>query len=210
MRFNDYINDITTRLDDRIIFEQDRIIFEEIKTLLTEMSLEAAMDFAEEMHKGQIRKGDKKPYVIHPKAVYSILKSFRITDKIILVAAWLHDTIEDTSATYNIIKRKFNKEVAELVKQLSSDKKEILKIGKEEYLLRKMLKMDKNALTLKLADRLHNVSDIMTMPKKTSQKTYIQTKYILDGLREKRQLTQIQKKIVKAIEKYLNKFKAPL
>jgi len=206
MRFNDYINDITTKIDDKL---QEDNSLNEIKSILIEMSLEMAMDFAEQMHKGQIRKGDKKPYVVHPKAVYRILQSFNVKDKVLLVAAWLHDTIEDTTATYNIIKRKFNKEVANLVRQLSSDKKGIEKEGKEVYLLNKMLKMDKNALTLKLADRLHNVSDIMTMPEKNSEKTYNQTTYILQGLRNKRNLTQTQKKIVKAIEKYLNKYKSP-
>lgn len=193
MKFNNYI------------IEQK--IFEEIKQLLTELALDQAIEFAEQMHKGQFRKGDKKPYIVHPKAVYSILKSFNVKDKILLVAAWLHDTIEDTSATYNIIKKKFNKEVAELVKQLSSSEKEIELVGKEDYLLKKMLQISKGALTLKLADRLHNVSDIKTMPFKTSEKQYLQTKYILNGLREKRTLSKIQKKIIKAIERYLNIFK---
>lgn len=201
MRFQNHINDITTKIDEYL--HEDTL--NEIKILLTELALDQAIDFAEDMHKGQIRKGDKKPYVVHPKAVYSILKSFNVTDKILLIAAWLHDTIEDTTATYNIIKRKFNKEVAELVKDVSSDKKEIQILGKPEYLLQKMLKIDNNALTLKLADRLHNVSDITTMPAKTAQKTYLQTKYILDELKEKRNLNQIQKKIIRAIEKNLNK-----
>ena len=189
MRFNNYIKDE---------FES------EIRPMLIELALDQAIDFAEHMHKGQIRKGDQKPYVVHPKAVYSILKSFKIKDKVLLIAAWLHDTIEDTTATYNVIKKKFNKEVANLVKELSSDKKEIEKEGKEVYLLNKMVKMDKNALTLKLADRLHNVSDIMTMPEKSSEKTYKQTKYILTNLKDKRVLTKPQKKIIKAIERYLS------
>lgn len=182
------------------------LILEEVKSLLTELALDQAIEFAQDMHQGQVRKGDKKPYFVHPKAVYSILKSFKVKDRVLLVAAWLHDTIEDTSATYNIIKKKFNKEVADIVRNVSSSKKEIMKIGKPEYLLKKMLKIDMNSLTLKLADRLHNVTDIMTMPEKTSEKTYSQTRYILDGLKKKRRLNKIQKKIVKAIERYLNKF----
>ena len=203
MKFKSYLSDITTRIDD--VIEED-LIFEEVKTMLTELEMTQAIDFAEKMHKGQIRKGDKKPYVVHPKAVYNILKSFGIKDRVLLVAAWLHDTIEDTTATFNIIKRKFNKEVANLVKAVSSSKKEIQMVGKEEYLLQKMLKIDNNALTLKLADRLHNVSDIMTMPKKSSDKTYNQTKYILSGLRDKRTLNKTQKKIIRAIERYLDKY----
>ena len=189
MRFKAYLNDDLN----------------EIKDILLEMSLEDAIDFAEQMHKGQFRKGDKKPYVIHPKAVYNIIKSFNIKDKIILVAAWLHDTIEDTKATYNIIKRKFNKEVANLVKALSSDKKQLERQGKEVYLLNKMLQMSDNELTLKLADRLHNVTDIMSNPK--AEILYNQTVYILNGLREKRTLKKVHKKIIKAIERYLNKYK---
>ena len=203
MKFYNYLSDITTRIDD--VIEED-LIFEEVKQMLTELEMAQAIDFAEQMHKGQIRKGDKKPYVVHPKAVYNILKSFGIKDRVLLVAAWLHDTIEDTSATFNIIKRKFNKEVANLVKAVSSSKKEIEMVGKEEYLLQKMLKIDQNALTLKLADRLHNVSDIMTMPEKSSNKTYVQTKYILTGLKDKRTLNKPQKKIIRAIEKYLDKY----
>ena len=183
----------------------EEIILEEIINLLTELSMDQAIDFAEEMHKGQVRKISQKQYVVHPKAVYSILKSFGITDKITLVAAWLHDTIEDTTATYNIIKKKFNKEVADLVKQLSNSAKEIVMTGKEEYILKKMLSMDNNALTLKLADRLHNVTDIMQMS--NAEKTYLQTTYILDGLKEKRPLVKVQKKIIRAIERYLNTYK---
>lgn len=178
----------------------------EIRELLIEMSLEAAIDFAEQMHMGQFRKSDHQPYVVHPKAVYSILKSFGVKDKVLLVAAWLHDTIEDTTATYNIIKKKFNKVIADIVKAVSSDKREIERTSKEEYLLAKMLKMDNYALTLKLADRLHNVTDLKQMPTKSAQKTYNQTIFIINGLREKRTLNKIQKKIIKAIERYLNNF----
>jgi GTP pyrophosphokinase/guanosine-3',5'-bis(diphosphate) 3'-pyrophosphohydrolase len=175
------------------------------ETELLELAMDAAAAFAQDMHQGQFRKGDGQPYAVHPQAVSAILKSFRVKDRVLLVAAWLHDTIEDTRATYNVIKKRFNKEVADLVRGVSSSKKEIEMVGKEVYLLNKMLKMSDNMLTLKLADRLHNVTDIMTMPAKTSEKTYNQTVYIIKGLREKRNLKQIHKKLIRAIEKYLNK-----
>ena len=59
MKFNSYI--------------KEHQIFEEVKQMLTELALDQAIEFAEQMHKGQFRKGDGKPYVVHPKAVYSIL-----------------------------------------------------------------------------------------------------------------------------------------
>jgi guanosine-3',5'-bis(diphosphate) 3'-pyrophosphohydrolase len=199
MKFNSYLNDITIKIDD---YTEDNSL-NEIKSILIEMSLDQAIEFAEEMHKGQVRKGNQKPYVVHPKAVYQILKSFNVKDKILLVAAWLHDTIEDTTATYNIIKRKFNKEVADLVKAVSSVKKDLQKVGKAEYLLKKMLSMKTHELTLKLADRLHNITDISSMS--NGQKVYDQTMYILQGIKEGRTLTGIQKKLIRAIEKILNK-----
>lgn len=203
MRFDSYLSDITTKIDDYI---KEDLIFEEIKTILNELEMVQAIEYAEQMHKGQIRKGNKEPYVTHPKAVYNILKSFGVKDRVLLVAAWLHDTIEDTKATYNTIKSKFNKEVANLVKAVSSDKKEINKIGKEVYLLKKMIKMNNNELILKLADRLHNTSDITKIPDKLANKTYNQTKYILTNLKDKRTLNKTHKKIIRAIERNLDKY----
>jgi len=181
---------------------KQHLIFEEIKILLTELSMDQAIEFAQDMHQGQFRR-DEKPYSVHPQAVYSILKSFNVKDKVLLVAAWLHDTIEDTKATYNIIKKKFNKQVADIVKQVSSDPKEIEHIGKPEYLLRKMIKMDNNSLTLKLADRLHNVSDLTS----ASEKIHSQTMYILAELKDGRVLNKLHKKIIRAIERILDKVK---
>ena len=66
-----------------------------------------------------------------------------------------------------------------------------------------MLKMNNSALTLKLADRLHNVSDISQMSKDNKEKLQAQTEYILSNLKEKRSLNKIQKKIIKAIERYI-------
>ena len=76
-------------------------------------TLSKAYTFAVEAHKNQKRDaGD--PYIIHPVAVASILTDLKL-DSATVTTALLHDTIEDTKATYKTVEREFGKEVADLV-----------------------------------------------------------------------------------------------
>jgi len=174
--------------------------------LIVEMSLDSAVEFATFKHRNQKRSGGE-PYIVHPTGVFEILKKLKVNNVIILVASFLHDTLEDTNTTYNEIKDKFNKEVADLVAQLTSNSKEIDKMGKPEYLLQKMIKMSSNSLTIKLADRLHNLSDIVSVNKKFADKMWSQTTYIIKRLRTERVLNTTQKKLVRSIEKQLDMYK---
>ena len=80
---------------------------------LNSKSLNKAFDFAMTAHKNQKRKsGD--PFVIHPLAVANILSDLKL-DSATIVTGLLHDTIEDTSATYELVLKEFGKEVADLV-----------------------------------------------------------------------------------------------
>ena len=174
---------------------------------LLEISIAHAATFAADAHQGQHRKGSGAPYIVHPRGVYKILRQLGVKDRELLVAAYLHDTIEDSPTTFNQIKKEFSKNTANLVKQVTSNKKTIDKVGKEQYLLDKMLKMSNNALTLKLADRLHNVSDIRTASKSFAEKIWLQTIFILKNLKKKRNLNTIQKKLVRLIEKELQLYR---
>jgi (p)ppGpp synthase/HD superfamily hydrolase len=176
--------------------------------ILLEMSIAHAFSFADELHTGQHRKGTGEPYIKHPRGVFKVLKSLKISNRELLIAAILHDSIEDTPATYNKIKKEFSKGVADMVRQVTSDKKEIQRQGKDEYLTNKMIKMSNSALTLKLADRLHNLSDITTSPKGFAEKMWNQTRYIISALRDDRVLNGIQKKIIRLIEKQLQQYRA--
>jgi (p)ppGpp synthase/HD superfamily hydrolase len=166
---------------------------------LNEMSLQKAAVFAAKKHSNQFRKGSGEPYIVHPRGVFKILRNLKINDIQILVAAYLHDTLEDTDATYNEIKKEFSQEVADIVKDLTNNPKEIDKIGKPEHLLNKMLKISNGALVIKLADRLQNLSDMSSVNKSFANKMWIQTTYIIKNLRKKRNLTQTQKKLVRKI-----------
>ena len=105
-----------------------------------------AFMLAQEAHKGQIRKGKNKDYITHPIKVYKILKGVT-KDKDVLCAALLHDVIEDTRFNYEALKKKFGKRVADIVLEVTKDKKGNFNIKTKEGLM------------VKLADMLHNIHD---------------------------------------------------
>jgi len=83
--------------------------------------IEHAIVYATEKHSGQLRKGTFLPYIVHPMEVFSILS--RISDdEDLLIAGILHDTVEDTDASYDEISALFGDRVAELVGAHTSDK----------------------------------------------------------------------------------------
>jgi RelA/SpoT family (p)ppGpp synthetase len=126
-------------------------------------TLSKAYDFAVKAHKNQIRKtGD--PYVIHPVAVAGILTDLKL-DSATIVTGLLHDTIEDTKATYDIVLKEFGKEVADLVEgvtKISELENKALENSKAENFRKLILATSKDirVLLVKIADRLHNMRTI--------------------------------------------------
>ena len=112
---------------------------------------------------GQKRKYTGEPYYLHPLHVATIVSSFKGTDEMV-IAALLHDTVEDTDITLDIIEQEFGATVAQLVDELT-DKFVDPAIGNRAH--RKALERDrlatisKEAQTIKLADLLHNTSSIV-------------------------------------------------
>lgn len=123
-----------------------------------------AILFASEKHRDQERKGSGLPYVTHPIIVSELLRKYKSSKNLesLIVAAMLHDTIEDTETTYQEISDVFTPMIAGIVLELTSNSEKIKEIGKNEYLKNKMLGMSNYALVIKLVDRLSNVMDIPT------------------------------------------------
>jgi len=115
--------------------------------------LEKAKIFASKVHDGQMY--GNVPYIVHLSDVYVVLHDHNITDENILVAAWLHDTIEDTTATYSKIEKRFNKEIAEIVYCLTDELGRNRKERHEKTYPK--LKKNKKAIVVKQADRLANI-----------------------------------------------------
>ncbi|MEP9379002.1 bifunctional (p)ppGpp synthetase/guanosine-3',5'-bis(diphosphate) 3'-pyrophosphohydrolase [Aquabacter sp. CN5-332] len=132
-----------------------------------EALLDRAYVYAMRAHGTQLRaSGD--PYFSHPLEVAAILTDLELDDATI-VAALLHDTIEDTGATKAEIERLFGKQIAELVEGLTKIKKLDLvsKQAKQAENLRKLLLAiadDVRVLLVKLADRLHNMRTLKYVP----------------------------------------------
>jgi GTP pyrophosphokinase len=113
---------------------------------------------AERMHRGQLRKSGE-PYITHPLAVAHILAALGM-DTTTLVAALLHDTVEDTSYTLPELRSDFGPEVALLVDGVTKFDKVYFGDIAEVETIRKMLiraGQDVRVLVIKLADRLHNM-----------------------------------------------------
>ncbi|HWR84422.1 MAG TPA: HD domain-containing protein, partial [Rhodoglobus sp.] len=119
--------------------------------------IERAYAAAERAHRGQFRKSGE-PYITHPVAVAQILADLGIGSKT-LAAALLHDTVEDTDYTLDLLRADFGDEIAMLVDGVT--KLDKLKYGDsaQAETVRKMvvaMSKDIRVLVIKLADRLHN------------------------------------------------------
>lgn len=162
---------------------------------------DAALAYAAKQHAGQTRSGGD-PYIVHPESVANFVKQFKRSHKIddLISAALLHDTVEDTDTTHEDLEKMFGGLVASLVKELTSDKEEISKIGKTEYMKRKMAAMSSWGLVIKLADRLDNVQDIATAKTPEWRKKYrSETEQVLRHLEQVRHLSATHKQIIQAI-----------
>jgi (p)ppGpp synthase/HD superfamily hydrolase len=118
-----------------------------------------------------------------------------------MVAALLHDTLEDTETDFSEISSTFGDAVANLVRELTSDKDKIKQMGKNKYLIDKMLKMSDDTFTIKLCDRLSNISDL---PSKSYLHDILEMMYQLEAQELKAIHRQIMSNIRAVITKKLS------
>ncbi|MBI5912283.1 MAG: bifunctional (p)ppGpp synthetase/guanosine-3',5'-bis(diphosphate) 3'-pyrophosphohydrolase [Betaproteobacteria bacterium] len=129
--------------------------------------IEEAYHFSGKAHKGQYRDSGE-PYISHPLAVAGILAEWHL-DPQALMAALLHDVMEDTEVSKDEISRRFGKPVAELVDGVSKlDKIEFQsqEVAQAENFRKMLLAMarDVRVILIKLADRLHNMRTLGAVP----------------------------------------------
>ena len=139
--------------------------------------IRAAYEYAAAHHAGQNRK-DGSPFITHPLAVAQIVAEELHLDTESIVAALLHDTIEDTDATHEEISKLFSPTVADLVEGVSKLTRVHYTSKEEEQMenLRKMLMAmakDIRVILIKISDRLHNMRTMeYQTPEKQKQKSF--------------------------------------
>lgn len=137
--------------------------------------IRAAYAYGREMHEGQVRHSGE-PYFSHPVEVAVILAGQQLDDATIITAL-LHDTIEDTRASYASVSKNFGEEVAKLVDgvtKLTNLQLSSLETKQAENFRKLFMAMSKDmrVILVKLADRLHNMRTIKAMkPEKQAQKS---------------------------------------
>ena len=141
--------------------------------------LQLAFDYSYSSHEGQFRKSGL-PYFDHVIEVVKILVDQHM-DQTTLVAAFLHDTIEDTGKTYEDIAAKFGEDVARLVDgltKISGFEFGSLEIKQAENYRKMLLSMVKDirVIIIKFADRLHNMRTIDSLPPKKQERIAVETR----------------------------------
>ena len=147
--------------------------------------LERAEAFCFLAHEGQRRDGETdQPYASHPAAVVQILQRVGVRDPQVLAAAWLHDTVEDTAVTTEQLARAFSPRVAGVVSELTIPA-ECRKLAavKHRYLAEHARKLSPDAKLIKLADRLHNLTDLVHRPADQARTYAAATRDLLEGLK---------------------------
>ena len=193
----------------------DMTIYEPLREMLVNQhrpeqdikEIEEAYIFAAELHAGQYRISEE-PYIIHPVEVAKILTDLMM-DKHTIIAALLHDIIEDTGTAPETIKEKFGDDVLNLVQGVTKLGKYQFKSKEErqaENFRRMFIAManDVRVIFLKLADRLHNMRTLNYMATAKQQKIAQETLDIFAPLANRLGIGKIKAELEDLSLRYLN------
>lgn len=124
-----------------------------------------ATSFAALKHREQRRKNaSQAPYVEHPIRVAEILATIGKVDAVVVLqAALLHDTIEDTETSFEEIEQQFGPKVAKIVSEVT-DHKSLSKIERKQKQIEHASHISSEAKLVKLADKIANLEDLLTKP----------------------------------------------
>ena len=153
---------------DMMIMEKAQVVFMEMEKRVPAEDVErirAAFELAREAHAAQKRKSGE-PYIIHPIAVATIVAIELKLGANPVIAAFLHDVVEDTAYTIDDIRQRFGDDVAFLVSVVTKKSTGNYEISKQVDNYKQMLNSihyDIRALLVKLADRLHNMRTLSSM-----------------------------------------------
>ena len=148
-----------------------------------------ALAFAAHKHRDQRRKDkDASPYINHPIALAHILISEGgVSDAVVLCAAILHDTIEDTETSYSVLRAAFGTEIADVVREVTDDKS-LAKAKRKQLQIEHAAHASPRAKLVKLADKVANLRDLASTPPHDwsidRRRAYFDwAKQVIDGVR---------------------------
>jgi len=148
-----------------------------------------ALQFAAHKHRDQRRKDlEASPYINHPIALANVLwAEGRVHDPVVICAALLHDTIEDTETTAEEIRERFGAKVARIVEEVTDDK-DLDKATRKRLQVEHAPHISQEAKLVKLADKISNLRDLASSPPKTWPRSRVReyfdwAKAVVDGLR---------------------------
>lgn len=160
--------------------------------------IQKAYLFANAAHEGQARLSGE-PYIVHPLEVGIILSALKL-DTSTIAAALMHDTVEDTGTSLDMIEKAFGEEVSQLVDGVTkiSSIKRSSKATAQAATLRKMLiatVKDVRVIIIKLADKLHNMRTIMFQPPETGYRVAKETLEIYAPLARRLGMSQMSSEL---------------
>ena len=153
-------------------------LIEKLKLLDTQNVLDfelinKAIYWARKYHSDQKRKSGE-PYYFHPLTVAYMISDYNLKTDII-AASILHDLVEDTEVTVDMIQGTFGERIAEMVDRLTRDRPDGTKLTVEQVLNNAYHLKDKEVLLIKLFDRLHNIQTIGALSVEKTEKATKET-----------------------------------
>lgn len=147
-----------------------------------------AITFAAAKHRNQRRKdAEASPYINHPLQLAHVLATEGgVIDLTTLMAAVLHDTVEDTETSYDELRERFGKKVADVVMEVTDDKA-LPKAERKQRQVEHAPHMSKRGALVKLTDKTCNLRDVASSPPagwplKRKQEYFDWAKLVVDGL----------------------------
>lgn len=120
---------------------------------------QSALKFARNCHKGQYRKGSPRQYITHCMEVARILHKNGYSDEIV-AAGLLHDTVEDTKASFEDLERLFGEKVSDLVKHVTEDRSLNLPwLERKVMYVKSISNAPEGSVAISAADKLHNITE---------------------------------------------------
>ncbi|RZJ26600.1 MAG: bifunctional (p)ppGpp synthetase/guanosine-3',5'-bis(diphosphate) 3'-pyrophosphohydrolase, partial [Flavobacterium sp.] len=196
-------------MTEEFIEKENKAIAQEYKELLRisyqtlsaddKKLIRKAFDFAVEAHK-DVRRKSGEAYIFHPIAVAKIVASEIGLGATSIAAALMHDVVEDTHYTVHDIEKEFNPKVAQIVEGLTkiAQVKKDMNISMQAENFRKMLLTlndDVRVILIKIADRLHNMQTMESMPEYKQVKIASETLYIYAPLAHRLGLYNIKNQL---------------